>query len=725
MQTKFPALFSPLSVAAPQGGLLFKNRMISAPISPHYLSTEGYVTAQTIAPFELLAKGGVAAVTIGESLVHSKTGNNHGAVLRLDDPGVIPGLYQLTDTIHRYGALASIELVHPGVRADPKYNTGHVTYGPSGGFVHYGDGRNEIVELSEEMIETIVGAFGDAAQMAQLAGCDYVTVHGGHGWLLNQFLSPANNRRTDRFGGSLENRARIYLMVADDIRRKCGPGFVIDFRISGDDFMPEGATQEEVIGLCEMLDGHIDMLHVSATSFHNRKAGIRMFPSMFTPRGVNAFLAEGIKKHVHIPVVTVGGFNDPAHMDSHLAAGKADLIAMARALLADPFLPEKARLGMEGDITYCTRCNNCLSVSFVPYVKYNLGVSHCSVNPWHGLQAEYLSRKVPQGSQKVLVVGGGPAGLQAALGAAECGHRVELCERSGSLGGILRFAGFPSFKQDVARYVETLKKRVMANPHITVRLLTAVNPEDVAAYAPDALIVAIGSEPIWPGIPGLRPGAGGAGGGVPCIVHAIDLHTSDTPIGDRVVVIGAGQVGLEEAIALADAGKDVTVLEMGDRIARDAVYLHYLAIQNEIDSRENLHVVLNTRCEAVGAQGVGARAVGVGTGIADAAPMPDISAEGEDSQVSGDTARADLHVAADSRTDGKCTDDVSGSDTALTWYPADTVVVAAGMRGLWDRAQTYLGMAPSVAIVGDCKKTSQMAEAILAGYFAGYNLQRV
>ncbi|MDR1204064.1 MAG: FAD-dependent oxidoreductase [Peptococcaceae bacterium] len=656
MKTKFPVLFSPLKVKR----LILKNRIVSAPMSAHGLTADGYFSPEAAEQFEILAKGGVGAVTIGESLVHSKTGNNHGRVLRMDDPGVLPGLYQCTDAIHRYGALASIELLHPGRRADPLYNADGKTYGPSAGFCHYGDGEHAVTELTEEMIEVIVNAFGDAAEMAMLAGCDFVTVHAGHGWLLNQFLSPDNNQRTDRFGGSLENRARISLMTADNIRKKCGKDFVIDFRVSGDDFMENGADLTEVTAFAKLLAERVDMIHVSAANFNNRRAGIRMFPSMFHPRGVNAYLAEEIKKHVSVPVVTVGGFNDPAHMEQWISEGKADAVAMGRALLADPFLPEKARTGREEDITYCTRCGNCLSVGFVPYVKYNLGVSHCSVNPWHGLIPQYLRGSAPVGRRTVLVAGGGPAGMQAALGAAERGHRVLLMEKSDSLGGMLRFAGYPEFKRDIRRYVDLLRRRIERHPNIELRFGAPVTPELAEDLEPDALIVAIGSKPARLDLPGIDD---------PRVVQAIDLHTSGKEAGDRVVIVGAGQVGVEEGIALAMEGRDVTLVEMSGKPAGDAAYLHYLALVDQMERFPNLRLELNTQCTGISPEGV------------------------------------------------VCRDGNGGEHV----YAADTVVSAVGLTPLREEAGRLLGTAQQVILAGDCRKPAQMAEAVLSGYFAGYN----
>jgi len=659
--TKFPHLFSPLKF----GGVTMKNRIFSAPMGAHGLTAEGYLDTGAIDFYENLARGGVGAVCLGETLVDKETGNNHGEVFHLDDPGAIPSLLRCTDAIHRYGALAGIELIHPGQRADPVFNKDHVVYGPSGGQCHYGDGFNTIVEMDEAMIDRIVNAFGDAAEMAMIGGCDYVTVHGGHGWLLNQFLSPANNHRTDRFGGSIENRCRIFLMVARNVRAKCGPDFPIDFRISGDDFMPDGATLEDTVYLAEKLSSVINLLHVSATSFHNRRASIRMFPSMFYPRGVNAFLAEEIKKHVSIPVVTVGAFNDPGQMEQMLTDGKVDGFAMGRALLADPFLAEKARCGRQDDITYCVRCNECMSVGFVPYVKYALGVSHCAVNPWHGLITEYKNRRLPAGSQTVLVAGGGPAGMEAALGAAECGHRVILCEKEGALGGLMLKAGKPEFKRDILRFADVLVKRIENEENIQVRLNTEVTPELVNELAPDAVIAALGSRPIIPPIRGVEDGR---------VIHALQLHDEGTEIGQKVVIIGGGLIGCEESIDLAKyKGKDVTVIEMTGKLAAGAPYIHYLAMQNEFEQLPNLRFAMQETVTSIDPDGV--------------------------RTVSSDGTQ---HV-----------------------YPADTIVLAAGMSPLKEESEALRGLSDSFAAVGDCSRVARMNEAVLSGYFAGYNLQRL
>jgi flavanone/flavanol-cleaving reductase len=641
--TRFPKLFSPMRL----GPFMLRNRIQSAPMG-FYGTPEGYITKEGAAYYELRAKGGAAIVTIGESMVDSR-GTSHGKVTPLDDPGILRSLIMTTDGIKRHGAVASIELLHAGTRSRTDRPDGAV-YGPSAGTSFYG---KRIIEMDDAEIDRVVNAFGDGAAMAQRGGCQMCMIHGGHGWLLSQFLSPLHNWRTDEFGGSIENRARFVLMIVEDIRKKCGPNFPIEIRLSGDEFTEGGMKLDEVVEVAKLLDGKVDLIHVSATTFNDTTAGLRMFPSMFLPRGCNVYLAEEIKKAVRTPVNTVGGLNDPAHMEGILERGGADMVTLGRALLADPYLPEKARKGNESDITPCIRCNYCISQSFTPYVKYPTFITRCVVNPIIGREYESQFVQASSGKKKVLVAGGGPGGMQAAITAADRGHEVILCEKGSRLGGTLLFSE-EYFKEDLKRLVDVLSRRVHSRP-IKLMMDTEVTPEFVGDVSPDVLIAAVGGEPLIPSIPGVEKA-----------VVAASLYDEGV-IGERVVVVGGGQVGCEKALHLAYLGRDVTVLEMLDKAASDASYMHWLALTQEME--KNVTLELNTKCTKITEEGV-----------------------------------------------------YAVKDGKEVFYQADTVLLATGMKPRTDIVESLRGSAPDYSVIGDCYQPGTVLEAIHYGFFSALNI---
>ncbi len=551
IRRKYPALSSPLRV----GNVTLRNRMISAPMGFPDITPEGHVTERACAFYELRARGGAAVVTLSEAIVHIATGKSHSKHINLQDREVLAGLTEAARAIKRHGALANIELSHGGKYAlvDRIKGAGEDVpkrYGPSSERLA---GGGVVEEMPREMIREIVEAFGQGAALAKRAGFDMVFVHGGHGWLIQQFFSPATNKRSDEYGcGSLENRARFALEVVDSIRTAVGEGFPIEFRMSGEEYIPGGYGVADAIELARLLEDRIDLLHVSTGSHENSFS--RTHPSMFVQRGTIVPLAAEIKKHVKVPVACIGALNDPEQMEEIISSGQADAVEMARALLADPWLPRKVMLGRDREILKCIRCFTCLAE------RVHTQTRICSINPVIGREFETRFSYPPAKRKKVLVAGGGPGGMQTAITAAERGHRVILCEKRQTLGGALNFARAIPFKHDLFALIDTFAAR-MEKVGVEVRLGTEVTEVLVEAEAPDVLVLAVGATPIVPTLPGMDESR---------VVLANDLAGAADSIGERVVMLGGGLVGCEAAVHLARQGKFVSIVEMQPDIALEA-----------------------------------------------------------------------------------------------------------------------------------------------------------
>jgi 2,4-dienoyl-CoA reductase-like NADH-dependent reductase (Old Yellow Enzyme family) len=400
-------------------------------------------------------------------------------------------LNELPFAIKQNGAIASIELNHSGSHANPPHRSpvGPVSYVRPDGV------RVEAADI--DMINRIVDKFAQAALTAKNVGFDGVVIHGAHGWLLGEFLSPLTNRRTDQFGGSLENRARLPMLIVDAVRKAVGPDFLIEYRVSGSELVAGGLAIEESTAFIRMIRDKINLVNVSAGLDHIPEVQIHVQPTHFLPHGYHVKWAEHMKKELDIPVIALGGITTPELAERILADGKADFIGMSRPLLADPQLPNKAREGRPEDITPCVRCMNCLADASLKKVV------SCSVNPRLGrelrLNGEYA--KKPK-AKKVLVIGGGFAGMKAASTAAERGHSVILAEMTNRLGGILKFSDHDELKKDI----RLLKNHLIAQVEKTgvrVELNKFLTKRDIAAYEADAILVAVGSTPKVPPIPGI------------------------------------------------------------------------------------------------------------------------------------------------------------------------------------------------------------------------------
>ena len=558
MNPYYPHLFEPLTIKR----TTFRNRLFCAPHMISHMDGLGRPDESMISFYAEKARGGFAVVTVGDTPVdreHAATNPRSFACT----PENQPKLAELARAIHAGGALASHELNHGGnigireanieANQDPEWEP----WGPVDA-VRW-DGQ-KIHGMTAEEIDLVAEHFADCAEILKNAGYDMVLLHGGHGWLLDQFISPLYNMRTDEFGGSLENRARFPLMVIERIRQRCGDNFLIEYRMSGSEEIEGGLSKEEGIAFAKILDGKVDLIHVSAGLDTEDAQAVHTHPTMFLPHGVNVHYAAAIKAAgVKTPVVTIGGINTPELAEEILKDNKADVVAVTRASIADPYFPEKARHGCSEDIIPCLRCLDCLTG------LHQGNQLTCAVNVRTGQEDRFDRMNAPAKCKRnILVVGGGPGGMQAAITAAQRGHQVTLAEQSSQLGGLLKFTDCDDLKIDLRRLKNYLIHQVEKLP-VEVMLNTKVTPEFVRKGGYDALILAVGSLPSTPPIPGLDD---------PSVAHATTVYSRLDSLGRRVAVLGGGLVGCETGLFLAENGHDVTIIEMQCEIAPEANWMH-------------------------------------------------------------------------------------------------------------------------------------------------------
>lgn len=649
MERKYPNLCKPIKI----GNVNFRNRMFSAPMGGTDITVDCTIGPASTAFYELRAKGGAASVTVSECVVHPETEGSHMYHLDLQTVGSLASFTYTADAIRRHGAIASVELSHSGQYAgtyltDKNKKQGLAQWGPSAGV--RSDGR-EVKELTQELIDDIVAAYGNCAALAKRAGFEMIMIHGGHGWLVNQFLSPYFNHRTDKYGGSLENRVRFAQEVLDSVRKAVEPGFPIEFRMSGSELFEGGYDLTEGVEIAKLIESRVDLLHISAGTYQ-RGFGIT-HPSMFVPHGCNVYLAAEIKKHVSVPVATLGGLNDPAQMEEIIASGKADVVEMARALLADHELPRKVMANKDEDIVKCLRCFTCMAERAMTSTR------RCTVNPLIGRElggTEIIPSATPR---KVLVAGGGPGGLKAAITAAKRGHKVILCEKSNELGGILKGEQAIPFKYEMYELGVTLGK-LAKDAGVEIRLNTNVTKEYVEKENVDALIIAVGSEPLVPPIPGLKGDN---------VVVVNNYYKEKDKVSNEVVVLGGGLAGCEAAIHLAREGKTVHLVEMRSELAPDANIRHRPILLSEIE-KNNIHVHTEYK-------GLGVTEKGV--------------------------------ICADK----------AGEEQLV---PGTTVICALGQRARRNVVEELVDCAPYVAQIGDCVKASTITTAVYQGYHAALDI---
>ncbi len=583
---KYPNLFSPIKI----GKQYFKNRIFAAPTGWIDLDKGGMYNKEAAYYYGRKAMGGAAAVTLGECNVDGELGTGFGYAVKLDTwfsegPYVLHGISRVCEEVTRYGAVCSAELIHAGMYANRWQQPPGVAYGPVECIDH--DGRH-VLEMPEEIIQRTIEKFASAAAFLKSIGFGMVMIHAGHGWLLHQFLSPKINTRTDKWGGpSIENRTRLLIAVLDAVREAVGPGFPIECRISGSECYDGGFDIENGIAVAKMIDGHCDIIHVSAGSHEVEEVFTVTHPSMFLADGCNVQFAAAIKPHVKKSLVaTLGGLVEPAQMEEIIASGKADIVEIARGLLADPDLPNKARSGREDEINRCLRCLACFSNLITT------GHFRCATNPETGRETERFEALAPV-KKKVVIAGGGIAGTQAAITCAQQGHSVILLEKTDKLGGALRCEENAPFKSRMKEYMDAQTERAKALG-VDIRLNTLATPELVESLQPDAVIAALGAVPVKLPIPGID-GANAFTGD--------DAYIHPEKLGDDVVILGAGLVGLELAIYLSMLGKKVRVVEMTDHVNDGGNFQHMKGVKVQLN-RYGVEISFLTKAVAIDEKGV-------------------------------------------------------------------------------------------------------------------------
>ena len=546
--TKYANILKPLRI----GNTVFRNRLFSAPTGLYDLTPAGAPTDDYIAYYERKAKGGCASINIGECNIDNEgvgSPNSYEIPNLSEHKWNKEALGKLANAISRNGAVATIELQKTGrIKSDTPGQM--LLLSPSDGFHPY-DSRVKTRAMTEEEILATIDAYASAAEYAKGRGFGMVMVHAGHGWLLHQFHCPRSNRRTDKWGGSPENRCRFTVAVVDEIHRRCGRDFPVEVRISGSEAFEGGYGIEEGVEIAKQLDGHADIIHVSCGNLFSPGTDFHTHPGIFQQEGMNVKYAAEIKKHVKQSyVATIGGLSDLDVLEEIVASGKADIVEMARGLICDPDLPLKASSGREKEARKCLRCFKCVGQD------YQDGRLFCAINPASGKEREAARIPQPKGLRKVLIAGGGVAGMQAAITARELGHAVILCEKGPALGGVLLCEKEVPFKKRIGEYIQR-QKYMLEKLGVEVRLNTPVTPALCAELKPDAVIAALGAVTAAPPIPGLDGAK-----------DAIAVYTEPSLAKGKCVILGAGTTGLELAIYLASLGKEVRILEA--RSAREA-----------------------------------------------------------------------------------------------------------------------------------------------------------
>lgn len=663
-------LFTPVRIA----GLEVRNRIVMTAMQLNY-TPEGKVNDRIVAFYEERARGGTGLIIVGGCTINDVAGATW--MLSIGEDSDVEGHAKLAEAIRKHGAAAACQLYHAGRYSHSISMQGRQAVAPSAVASRFT--REVPREMTREDIKRTQQDYAEAARRVREAGYDLVEVLACTGYLIPQFFSPTVNLRQDEYGGSLENRMRFGLEVADAVRGAVGPDFPLSFRIDGHDYMEGGNTNREwALFASELEKRGVDVINVTG-GWHETR--VPQLP-MCVPRAGLAYLAAGVKKKVGVPVIASNRINDVFVADEILRMGMADLVTMARALIADPYLARKAQEGRYDEITHCIACNQ----GCFDHVFYLQPVT-CTLNPRAGRELEYVVEK-PKTARRVAVVGGGPAGMKAAITAAERGHSVTLFEKEEVVGGQLNLAAVPPGREEFFSAVEDLDMQLDA-AGVEVFTETEATADLLAEGGYDAVVVATGGRQVVPPIPGIDG---------PNVVLAWDvLQGKVDPEGENIVVIGGGAVGAETAMYVASIGT----------ISGDTLF--YLFVNNaedvdtlrELCSRGIKKVTVVEMLEKV------CRDVGISTRWAILQDMRNLGIE----TMSKAVARR--------IEEGRVIVEVEGEEREI---PADTVIVAAGSCPAAELYEELKGSSMEVHLVGDAKEARKAIDAIQEGYEAALHL---
>lgn len=630
-EMKYENLFKPIRIK----NMMSKNRIVAAPVGDIFVEK---------------ALGGAGIVIAGHAIVEYGKSSFASA----DEPDIFTK-YEVEKTkhrilkVHQAGAKASIEIFHAGEYARAKdYAKGPVSFIREDGF--------EVKAMDEDMMEETLKCYYDVAKNAKDLGFDMIFMHFGHGWLPAQFLSPLFNKREDEYGGTLENRMKFPKRILETVRKAVGNDFPIDMRISAYEWVPGSIEFEDVKEFIKNVEPLIDTVQISAGLDINHEGNVHLVTTNFEEHMPNVKWASEVKKEVNIPVSVVGAVLSPGEADELIASGKVDMVAFGRAFLSDPDWPNKAINDMDEDIVPCIRCLQCYHISTN---RRNVG---CSVNPRFANE-DFIEKNILKADvkRKVVVVGGGPAGMKAAVTAAKRGHEVILLEKENQLGGMLSFVKKEYFKEDINRYLNYLLTQVEKH-NIDVQLGCEATNEYVNSLKPDSLIIAVGAEEMMPPIKGID---------LSHVMKGTDSIDKEEQLGDDIVVIGGGSIGSEIALELSlIKGKNVTIVEMGNELAPQGNMLYKIALRQKMDVADTLNIMLQTTCY----------------------------------EIKNDEVIVKNQIGEMER------------------IKADNVIVCTGLLSKTDLAHSFYGITPDVAMIGDCIKPRIIMDATFEGHTIAMNL---